>query len=114
MRAISKVSIRILTAASSVLLGAVAHADAPALFAQGGSASITVYHGNAAQGAVVGYPELHWTSRIGTGTAAAFAQRGKASKTVHDGVHVHGTSVRYPQAHWTSRIGTGTAAAFED
>jgi hypothetical protein len=80
----------LLPAAASLLLGAIAHAD-DASRSTDGNASKAVYEGEDAQGRVVRltisdisvetfnrvsppkavrYPEPHWSSRIGTGTAA--------------------------------------------
>ena len=101
---------------ASLLLGAVAHAsDAP-----GGS------DGSARKSEVVKapslpwnvetlqrvspataqhYPKPHWTSAIGTGTAAA------AESGVDSFQRVSlATAQHYPERHWTSMIGTGTAA----
>ena len=54
------------------------------------------------------YPEPHWTSAIGTGTAAAL-ERGDESFQQASTAKAQHT----PEPVWTSMIGTGTAAALE-
>lgn len=102
----------LLSAAASVLLGTVAHADDPAHFARGGNAGGAVLHDANAREGIVRYPEAHWTSSIGTGTAAAFEQAESASKPVQND-DPQTRPVHSPEAYWASRIGTGTATAFE-
>lgn len=107
MRTISTLSICALSTAASVLLVALAQADAPALFAQGGNVTTAVHRASEVRDATAHQPELDWTARIGSGTAA---QRGEADKTVHEHDSSDATAKRPSRAHWTSRIGTGAAA----
>jgi hypothetical protein len=89
--------------AASLLLAAVAHAsDAPSLPWNVGSFQPVSVAG------AQRYPELHWTSVIGTGTAASLGrgvgsfEGGELAMAQHD-----------PDRDWTSTIGTGTAASLE-
>jgi hypothetical protein len=100
MRSIKLFSVSV---AASLFLGAVAHAsEAPALPWNVGSFQRV---------SVVGaqhYPERHWTSVIGMGTAASLGrgvgslEGGELAKAQHD-----------PDPDWTSTIGTGMAASLE-
>jgi hypothetical protein len=100
-----------LSAAATVLLSTGAYADEPALFSRGGYAGEAMHHAADAPRGVVTYPELHWTSRIGTGTATTSATPNSARE---DGgaVGVEAGPVRYPELNWASRIGTGTVSGF--
>jgi hypothetical protein len=87
--------------AASLLLGAVAHAsDAPGLPWNVGSFQ-RVSAVEAQQ-----YPVPHWTSKIGTGTAASLG-RGVSS---FQGVGL-ANAQHDPGSDWTAMIGTGTAAS---
>jgi len=89
--------------AASLLLGTVAHAsDAPGLPWNVGSFQ------RVAAIESQDYPGLHWTSVIGTGTAASVGrgvgsfEGGALAKVQRD-----------PAPNWTSTIGTGMAASLE-
>jgi hypothetical protein len=100
-----------LSAAASVLLTVVAHADDRALFARGGSAGEAMHRTVEAPRGLVHYPELHWTSRIGPGAATAF-ETGRDARADGSSVRVRERVLRYPDAYWASRIGTGTVTVF--
>jgi hypothetical protein len=100
-----------LSAAAGLLLAGVANADESALFARGGYAGESMHRSVDAPREPVRNAELHWTSRIGTGTAAAF-EAGKVTTEDASGGRVQEGAVRYPASYWASRIGTGTAATF--
>jgi hypothetical protein len=91
---------------ASLLLGAVAHAsDAAGV----GEARLpwNVETFQRVLPAEAQYPELVWTSAIGTGTAAAL-ERGASFQ------HASPAKAQYyPEPDWTSTFGTGAAAALE-
>jgi hypothetical protein len=89
--------------AASLLLGAVAHAsDAPGLPWNLGS-----FQRVSAVGAQQ-YPGLHWTSVIGTGTAASLG----GGVSSFQGVGLVNAQ-HDPGSDWTAMIGTGTAASLK-
>lgn len=105
----------LLSAAASVLLGALAHADEHVQFAQGGDANRAELQ-DPQPPELIGhyiYPQTDWTSSIGTGTAATLEERRAPARQVQNDTQSPARTVRYPQAIWSSRIGTGTAAMFE-
>jgi hypothetical protein len=89
--------------AASLLLGAVAHAtDAPGLPWNSGSVQ---------QVAVMEpgrYPELHWTTVIGTGTAASLGRSEGSFEPVPLVAAQHDS-----EPDWTAAIGAGSAASLE-
>jgi hypothetical protein len=88
------VKLFVLSAASSLLLGAVAQAQDAAPPRQAAGAKV-VYEGTDAQGRVVRLT----IPDVGVETLARVSQ--DASRP------------RYPELHWTARIGTGSAASLE-
>jgi hypothetical protein len=103
----------VLSAAASALLSTTADAEDRAQFAQGGNASRAAYNDAQTSQEVVRYPQPHWTSGVGTGTAATLEQQRDTGKPVQNVADPPGPPAKYPEPHWTSRIGTSTAAMFE-
>jgi hypothetical protein len=100
-----------LAATAGLLLAGVAHADDSALFGRGGYAGQSTHRSVDVPHVIVSNAETHWTSRIGTGTAAA-SEAGKVSGEAQSTVNVQTGAPRYPAPYWASLIGTGTAAKF--
>ena len=98
-----------LSAAASLLLAGVAHADDSVLFARGGYAGESIHRNADAPQGLVRNAEPHWTSRIGTGTTTAFEAK-KVTTENSSGMRVREGAARYPAPYWASLIGTGTAA----
>lgn len=107
MRTFYSLSLCLLPAVASVLLGPAAHADTDPLFCQGGNAAAAMHDDMDTPPGAGGYPETHWSARIGSGVAA---QPENPGETFSDDTRTDATSVRRPGVHWTSRIGTGTVA----
>lgn len=105
----------VLPLVASALVGAAAHADDHAQFAQGGNATSAVHHDPHPPQVIIQYPQGDWTSAIGTGTAAALEERRNSSKQIQNNNDDPPPArfARYPEPDWTSRIGTSTAAMFE-
>jgi hypothetical protein len=102
--------------AASLLLSAVANASDAAGVGEGGARRSEVVTGTGlpwnlqrvSPAGAQSYPELHWTSAIGTGTAAALERRDKSFQQDSPA-----KAQQTPEPVWTSMIGTGTAAALE-
>jgi hypothetical protein len=104
------ITVYLLSAAISAL-GALAHADDRAQFAEGGNASRAVFHDARTPQVIVRHPQPHWTSSIGTGAAAILERQRNTDSSAHVDPPV--ALAQYPEANWTSRIGTGTAGMSE-
>jgi hypothetical protein len=90
-----------LSTAVTLLLAGIAYADDSALFGQGGYASQNTKRSADAPRGAPSNAELHWTSRIGTGTATT-TERFSGVRAPHAAAH-------YPAPYWASLIATGTA-----
>jgi hypothetical protein len=116
MRAVKLFTVSV---AASLLLGAAAHASDAAGISEGSARKSDVVQGaslpwnvetfqRVSPAGAQHYPELHWTSAIGTGTAAALQRNVGSFQRVSPANAQH-----YPELDWTSTIGTGTAAGLK-
>lgn len=107
MRTFHSLSLCLLPTVAGVLLSPVAHADNEPVFSRGGNAAAATHDDTDAWQRASRYPKIHWTARIGSGTAALPES---PDDTFQDDTHAGTTPVRHSEPHWTSLIGTGTVA----